>query len=53
MSGELASKHCVPCRGGVPPLAGEELRAFQEKLGGGWQVVGEKVFDPADVYGQQ
>ncbi len=41
MSGELASKHCVPCRGGVPPLAGEELRAFQEKLGGGWQVVAE------------
>ena len=21
----LASKHCVPCRGGVPPLKGEEL----------------------------
>lgn len=39
MSDDLASKHCVPCRGGVPPLAGEELRALHEKLNGGWQVV--------------
>jgi len=34
----LAEKHCVPCRGGVPPLTGEEL----DKLRGlvsGWQVV--------------
>ena len=23
---ELASKTCVPCRGGVPPLAGKELQ---------------------------
>jgi len=22
---ELAAKHCVPCRGGVPPLKGEQL----------------------------
>lgn len=22
---ELAQKNCIPCRGGVPPLAGEEL----------------------------
>ena len=36
----LAEKHCVPCRGGVPPLRGEEL----SKLAGqvpDWQVVGE------------
>ena len=35
---KLADKHCAPCRGGVPPLAGEEL----ERLAGlipGWQVV--------------
>lgn len=36
---ELASKHCVPCRGGVPPLAGEALRSLSEQLGGGWKVV--------------
>lgn len=39
MSDELAAKHCVPCRGGVPPLAGEELRKLEAELAGGWQVV--------------
>jgi 4a-hydroxytetrahydrobiopterin dehydratase len=39
MSEKLAAKHCVPCRGGVPPLAGEELRKLEEELGGGWKVV--------------
>lgn len=37
--GDLASKSCVPCRGGVPPLEGDELRALEEELGGGWSVV--------------
>jgi 4a-hydroxytetrahydrobiopterin dehydratase len=36
---DLASKQCVPCRGGVPPLTGNELVAFQRQLGGSWQVV--------------
>ena len=36
---DLASKQCVPCRGGVPPLAGEELAGYQRRLGGGWKVV--------------
>ena len=39
MGTKLAAKHCVPCKGGVPPLEGEAL----EKLKGqvpGWQVVG-------------
>jgi 4a-hydroxytetrahydrobiopterin dehydratase len=34
----LADKHCVPCRGGVPPLKGEELRKFASELPD-WQVV--------------
>jgi 4a-hydroxytetrahydrobiopterin dehydratase len=38
---DLAGKHCVPCRGGVPPLKGEALRALEAKLGGGWRVVDE------------
>ena len=29
---ELARGTCIPCRGGVPPLKGEELDALQEKL---------------------
>jgi 4a-hydroxytetrahydrobiopterin dehydratase len=38
---ELSQKHCVPCRGGVPPLRGDELRALGAKLGGGWHIVDE------------
>ena len=36
---DLASKQCVPCRGGVPPLTGNELVALQRQLGASWQVV--------------
>lgn len=35
----LASRECVPCKGGVPPLEGEALDALSRELGGGWQVV--------------
>ena len=38
---DLAKMDCVPCRGGVPPLKGEELQQLQEQLGGAWQVVEE------------
>jgi 4a-hydroxytetrahydrobiopterin dehydratase len=34
----LAEKHCVPCRGGVPALRGEALAQMQAQLPG-WQVV--------------
>jgi len=48
MECSLASRECVPCRGGVPPLKGEELEALHRSLGGGWAVVDEhhleKVF---------
>ena len=37
----LASKQCVPCRGGVPPLKGAEVQALREKLGNDWQVMEE------------
>ena len=29
---DLAAKSCVPCRGGVPPLSGEPLRALAAQL---------------------
>jgi 4a-hydroxytetrahydrobiopterin dehydratase len=35
----LADKQCVPCKGGVPPLAGEELVRFSRQLAPGWRVV--------------
>jgi len=34
----LAEKHCVPCRGGVPPLEGEELDKLRVQVKG-WEVV--------------
>lgn len=37
---ELARKNCVPCRGGVPPLKGDQLTALQLQVNG-WQVVDE------------
>ncbi len=36
----LAEKHCVPCKGGVPPLKGEELRHLAAQVPG-WTVAGE------------
>ena len=35
----LSDEKCVPCRGGVPPLKGEELYALATQLGNGWRVV--------------
>jgi 4a-hydroxytetrahydrobiopterin dehydratase len=35
---DLASKTCVPCRGGVPPLKGKELEGFLKQVSG-WKVV--------------
>ena len=35
---ELASKHCVPCSGGVPALAGKELQELAKQVPG-WKVV--------------
>ena len=37
---DLASKSCVPCRGGVPALKGEELNKLRAQLPG-WEVVNE------------
>lgn len=37
----LANEKCIPCRGGVPPLKGDELRSLAEELGNGWQVIEE------------
>ena len=36
----LAQKHCVPCRGGVPPLKGAELETLKAQVTG-WEVVDE------------
>ena len=47
---ELAEGTCIPCRGGVPPLKGEELNALQEKLGNGWQVINEHHLEKEYIF---
>src|SRR3954453_23980914 len=37
---DLASLQCVPCRGGVPPLRGDEIKKFAEQVKG-WDVIEE------------
>ena len=39
MKCELADKTCEPCRGGVPPLKGQELADLAAQLGAGWAVI--------------
>ncbi len=38
-AGDLASRDCVPCEGGTPPLAGAELESLLAQVGGDWRVV--------------
>jgi 4a-hydroxytetrahydrobiopterin dehydratase len=49
---ELASRKCVPCEGGVPPLKRGEITRLLKMLGNGWKAVKghhlEKQFDFAD-----
>jgi 4a-hydroxytetrahydrobiopterin dehydratase len=37
---QLVEKHCVPCRGGTPPLQGAELVPFSEQLPE-WKIIEE------------
>jgi len=36
----LAEKHCIPCRGAVPPLTGEQLSPYAEQLPD-WKIIEE------------
>ena len=51
MGTKLSEKTCVPCRGGVPPLSGDELQALAAQIDS-WLVVDhhhlEKQFDFSD-----
>lgn len=39
----LASKKCVPCEGGIPPLKGEELTPWLKQLNPAWKLVGNET----------
>lgn len=52
MATRLSEKECVPCKGGVPPVQGEELERLLGELDAGWRVVDghhlEKEFEFED-----
>lgn len=48
---DLASRECIPCRGGIPPLKGRPLSELLEKLGGGWSVVDEHHLEKEFQFG--
>jgi 4a-hydroxytetrahydrobiopterin dehydratase len=35
---ELATRECIPCKGGIPPLAGKELAELLDMLGSQWEI---------------
>ncbi len=37
----LADQHCIPCRGGVPPLPRERIDALLAQLEPGWSLSGD------------
>ena len=43
----LASRECVPCKGGIPPLKGKQLEDLLNELGAGWSVVDEHHLEKA------
>ncbi len=45
MTTELAKKQCIPCKGGVRPLTGENLEKLLKQLSGSWKVVNEHHLD--------
>ncbi|MDH3214126.1 MAG: 4a-hydroxytetrahydrobiopterin dehydratase [Myxococcales bacterium] len=49
---ELSARSCVPCEGGVPPLADDAIRGLLDQLGSDWRVIDghhlEKEFGFAD-----
>ena len=38
---DLANKECDPCKGGVPPLKGEDLQNLSKEISDDWNVVDE------------
>ncbi len=36
---DLASRSCVPCKGGVPPLTVEEMKPLEHGLDPAWKIV--------------
>ena len=40
---ELTKKKCVPCKGGIPPLKGEELTPWMKQIDSAWQLIDDET----------
>ncbi len=38
---DLSSKHCAPCKGGIPPLKGQKIVPLFKQLEKGWKIINE------------
>lgn len=47
---DLAKKSCVPCRGGIPPLKGEDLHKLLRQLDEGWKIIDEHHLEKEFVF---
>ena len=45
MTSDLAKKECKACDGGTPPLKGDALKQMQNRLNGGWRVLGDQKLE--------
>ena len=44
---DLAKKKCVPCKGGVPPLKGKELKKLLEAVNSNWRLIRQHHLEKA------
>jgi 4a-hydroxytetrahydrobiopterin dehydratase len=47
----LAQKDCVPCKGGTPPLQGDELSTLARQLPEGWYIINRHHLEKEFTFG--
>jgi len=47
---ELSKHKCIPCRGNVPPLKGDNLLKLYDQLQEGWKVVDEHHLEKEYIF---
>jgi 4a-hydroxytetrahydrobiopterin dehydratase len=50
MTNELSKKQCIPCKGGVSPLKGENLENIHKQLNGNWMIVDEHHLEKEYIF---
>ena len=50
MTSELSKKQCIPCKGGVLPLKGENLENIHKQLNGNWMIVDEHHLEKEYIF---